>query len=261
LQQALSERGVGHRARNHRRGRLRAKVPYDSSAMELLAEPSAAPAIEEIAAAVRRAPEPRHGGPLVLLRFMRANGMLTPRYALLLARYLLLKLRFGKRLQTNGICFICPGVRLELGRRATLRIGRWAWIGHGCKLRVHEGEVNIGAKTVIGQECTISAFQHVSIGRECILADRVMLIDFDHGVTEVERPIRLQGIYKRDVRIGHNVWMGYGACVLRGVSIGDNSIVGTSSVVTKDFPANSVLGGAPARLIRMRQTPRAMRWE
>ena len=229
--------------------------------MELLAEPSAAPAIEEIAAAVRRAPEPRHGGPLVLLRFMRANGMLTPRYALLLARYLLLKLRFGKRLQTNGICFICPGVRLELGRRATLRIGRWAWIGHGCKLRVHEGEVNIGAKTVIGQECTISAFQHVSIGRECILADRVMLIDFDHGVTEVERPIRLQGIYKRDVRIGHNVWMGYGACVLRGVSIGDNSIVGTSSVVTKDFPANSVLGGAPARLIRMRQTPRAMRWE
>jgi len=229
--------------------------------MELLAEPSAAPAIEEIAAAVRRAPEPRHGGPLVLVRFMRANGMLTPRYALLLARYLLLKLRFGKRLQTNGICFICPGVRLELGRRATLRIGRWAWIGHGCKLRVHEGEVNIGAKTVIGQECTISAFQHVSIGRECILADRVMLIDFDHGVTEVERPIRLQGIYKRDVRIGHNVWMGYGACVLRGVSIGDNSIVGTSSVVTKDFPANSVLGGAPARLIRMRQTPRAMRWE
>jgi acetyltransferase-like isoleucine patch superfamily enzyme len=229
--------------------------------MELLAEPSAAPAIEEIAAAVRRAPEPRHGGPLVLLRFMRANGMLTPRYALLLARYLLLKLRFGKRLQTDGICFICPGVRLELGRRATLRIGRWAWIGHGCKLRVHEGEVNIGAKTVIGQECTISAFQHVSIGRECILADRVMLIDFDHGVTEVERPIRLQGIYKRDVRIGHNVWMGYGACVLRGVSIGDNSIVGTSSVVTKDFPANSVLGGAPARLIRTRQTPRTMRWE
>jgi acetyltransferase-like isoleucine patch superfamily enzyme len=229
--------------------------------MELLAEPSATPAIEEIAAAVRRAPEPRHGGPLVLLRFMRANGMLTPRYALLLARYLLLKLRFGKRLQTDGICFICPGVRLELGRRATLRIGRWAWIGHGCKLRVHEGEVNIGAKTVIGQECTISAFQHVSIGRECILADRVMLIDFDHGVTEVERPIRLQGIYKRDVRIGHNVWMGYGACVLRGVSIGDNSIVGTSSVVTKDFPANSVLGGAPARLIRTRQTPRTMRWE
>ena len=109
-------------------------------------------------------------------------------------------------------------MQLEIGREATLRIGRWAWLGHGTKIRVHEGEVSIGAKTVMGQECTISAFQHVSIGRECIVADRVMLIDFDHGVVEVERPIRLQGIYKRDVRVGHNVWLGYGACILRGVT-------------------------------------------
>ena len=120
--------------------------------------------------------------------------------------------------------------------------------------------MSIGAKTVLGQECTISAFQHVSIGRECILADRVMLIDFDHGVIEVERPIRLQGIYKRDVHVGHNVWIGYGACVLRGVTIGDNSIVGTSSVITKSVPENAVVAGAPARLIRMRDTPRSMRW-
>jgi len=236
-------------------------VTYDSIAMELLADQAAGTAVQEIADAVRRAPEPRHGGPLTLLRFMRANHMLSPGYARLLVRYALLKLRFGRRLQTDGICFICPGVKLEIGPRATLRIGRWAWIGHGGKIRVHEGEVSIGAKTVIGQECTISAFQSVSIGRECIFADKVMLIDFDHGVTEVERPIRLQGIYKRDVSVGHNVWMGYGACVLRGVTIGDNSIVGTSSVVTADFAANSVLAGVPARLIRRREAPRAMRWE
>ena len=85
----------------------------------------------------------------------------------------------------------------------------------------------------------------MSIGRECIIADRVMLIDFDHGVVEVDRPIREQGIYKRDVRVGHNVWIGYGACVLRGVSIGDNSIVGTNAVVTKDVPENAVVGGVP----------------
>ncbi|HYB22230.1 MAG TPA: acyltransferase [Solirubrobacteraceae bacterium] len=210
--------------------------------------------------AIRRAPAPLRGGPLALARFMRANRMLSPQYARLLARLAWLKLRFRGRLQTDGICFICPRVKLEIGPRGTLRIGRWAWIGHASKIRVHEGEVDIGAKTVIGQECTISAFQRVSIGRECIIADRVMLIDFDHGVTEIERPIRLQGIYKRDVRVGHNVWMGYGACVLRGVSIGENSIVGTSAVVTKDSPANSVLAGVPARVIRMRDEPRAMRW-
>jgi acetyltransferase-like isoleucine patch superfamily enzyme len=213
------------------------------------------------ASGVRRPPEPRRGGPLALLRFMRANGMVRPGYAALLARLAWLKLRHGRRLQTDGLCFVCPGVKLEIGRGATLRIGRWAWIGHGCKIRVHEGEVSIGAKTVMGQECTISAFQHIAIGRECIVADRVMLIDFDHGVTEVERPIRLQGIYKRDVEVGHNVWIGYGACILRGVSIGANAIVGTSAVVTRSFPPNAVLAGVPARVIRMREQPRSMRWE
>jgi acetyltransferase-like isoleucine patch superfamily enzyme len=235
---------------------------YDWTAMEqLLADPAPRPSIETPAAAIRRAPDPLSGGPLALARFMRANGMLTPGYARLVARFALLKLRHGKRLQTDGICFICPGVKLQIGRQATLRIGRWAWVGQGCKIRVHEGEVSIGAKTVIGQECTISAYQHISLGRECILADRVMLIDFDHGVTEVERPIRLQGIYKRDVRVAHNVWIGYGACVLRGVSIGENSIVGTNSVVTKDVPANAVVAGVPAQLLRMREAPRLMRWE
>ena len=209
----------------------------------------------------RRAPEPLHGGPLTLLKFMRQNNMLNRHYARLLVRYVWLKLRFGKRLQTDGICFVCPGVQLEIGRGAALRIGRWAWIGHGSKIRVHEGEVSIGAKTVMGQECTISAYQHVEIGRECIVADRVMLIDFDHGVVEVERPIRLQGIYKRDIRVGHNVWIGYGACVLRGVSVGNNSILGTSAVVTQDVPENAIVAGIPARVIRMRETPRAMRWE
>ena len=165
--------------------------------LEGAAKARAGAPVSHPAPALRRAPEPLHGGPLTLLRFLRA----------------------------------------------------------------HEGEVVIGAKTVMGQDCTISAYQHVSIGRECILADRVMLIDFDHGVVEVERPIRLQGIYKRDVDVGHNVWMGYGACVLRGVSIGDNSIVGTSAVVTRPAPANSVLAGVPARVIRMRDAPRSMHWE
>jgi acetyltransferase-like isoleucine patch superfamily enzyme len=227
----------------------------------LLADLAAETRTAEIAHAVRRAPDQLRGGPWALARFMRANHMLSFSYARLLARYVMLKLRYRERLQTDGICFVCPGVHLEIGRHATLRIGRWAWIGHGCKIRVHEGAVSIGAKSVIGQECTISAFQHVSIGRECILADRVMLIDFDHGVVEVDRPIRLQGIYKRDVRVGHNVWIGYGACVLRGVTIGDNSVVGTSAVVTRDVPENAIVGGSPARVIRMREAPRSMRWD
>ena len=209
---------------------------------------------------VRGEPAPLHGGPLVLLRFMRRNGMLNFKYGRLIVRWAWLKLRWRGRLQTDGLCFVGPGVKFEIGPDAVVRLGRWSWIGHGSKIRAHEGEVSIGAKTVMGQECTISAFQHVSIGRECIVADRVMLIDFDHGVVEQERPIRLQGIYKRDVAVGHNCWIGYGACILRGTTIGDNAIVGTSTVVTKDVPANAVVGGVPARMLRMRDEPDTLRW-
>jgi acetyltransferase-like isoleucine patch superfamily enzyme len=209
---------------------------------------------------LRGEPPPRHGGPIALLRFLRDHRMLTWGYAKLGLRLARLKLRFGKRLQTDGFAFVGPNVTLEIGRDATLHLGRWSWIGHGCKIRVHEGECSIGAKTVMGQECTISAFQHVSIGRECIVADRVMLIDFDHGVVEVERPVREQGIYKRDVRVGHNVWIGYGACFLRGVTVGDNAVVGTYAVVNRDVPANAVVAGVPARTLRMREAPRTMRW-
>jgi acetyltransferase-like isoleucine patch superfamily enzyme len=182
-------------------------------------------------------------------------------YVPLILRWAWLKLRWRGRLRTDGLCFVCPGVKFEIGPNATVTLGRWSWLGHGTKVRAHEGEVSIGAKTVLGQECTISAYQRVSIGRECIVADRVMMIDFDHGVVDVERPIREQGIYKRDVRVGHNVWVGYGACVLRGVCIGDNCVIGTSAVVTRDVPDNAVAAGVPARVIRMRDAPLTFRWD
>ena len=210
---------------------------------------------------MRGPPPPLHGGPLVLLRFMRRNRMLNRKYLVLLLRLGAWKLRLRGRLRLDGIAFIGPGCRLEVGPNAVLELGRWSWLGHGCKIRCHEGRVALGAKSVMGQECTISAYQHVSIGRECVIADRVMLIDFDHGMVEVDRPIRHQGIYKRDVRVGNNVWIGYGASILRGVTVGDNAVIGTSAVVTKDVPANAIVGGVPARIIRMRDEPPSMRFE
>jgi acetyltransferase-like isoleucine patch superfamily enzyme len=225
--------------------------------MEPAAEPILAPP-SDLPEELRGPPPPRSGGLLTLLRFMRRHGMLNLKYGRLVIRLALVKLRLRSRLRLDGLAFMGPGCSLEVGPRATLELGRWTWVGHGCKIRSHEGTVSIGAKSVLGQECTISSYQHVSIGRECVIADRVMLIDFDHGVVEVERPIRLQGIYKRDVDVGHNCWIGYGACILRGVTIGDNAVIGTSAVVTRDVPANAVVAGVPARILRMREAPTRM---
>jgi acetyltransferase-like isoleucine patch superfamily enzyme len=188
--------------------------------------------------------------------------MLNLQYGRLLLRYAWRRLFTvaGRRWRTDGLLFLGRGLELQIARRGRVEFGRFVWIGDGTKIRCHEGVVEIGAKTVMGQECTISAYQRVRIGEQCVIADRAMFIDFDHGVVEVDRSIRKQGIYKRDVEVGSNVWIGYGACILRGVRVGDNAIVGTNSVVTRDVPANAVVAGIPARVIRMREAPQEMRW-
>ena len=194
------------------------------------------------------------------LRFMRAHGMLNLKYARLIVRWAWLKLRWGKRLQTDGLCFVGPNVKLEIGKDAVLRLGRWSWIGHGTKIRVHEGECEIGAKSVIGpgvHDLRLPA----RLDRPRVRHRRPRDADrLRPRRDEVERPIRAQGIYKRDVRVGSNCWIGYGACILRGATIGDNCVIGTNTVVTKDIPANAVVAGAPAKVLRMRETPETLRW-
>jgi acetyltransferase-like isoleucine patch superfamily enzyme len=202
-------------------------------------------------------------GPMIrLIRFLGANRMLTPKYARLLGRYLRRRLFTvaGWRWRTNGLVFFGRRLELQVSRTGAISFGRLCWIGDGTKIRCHDGVVEIGAKTVMGQECTISAYRRVRIGEQCVIADRAMFIDFDHGVVEVERPIRKQGIYMRETIVGSNVWIGYGACILRGVRVGDNSIIGTNAVVTRDVPANAVVGGVPAKVIRMRDAPKELRW-
>src|ERR1700748_1197099 len=188
--------------------------------------------------------------------------MLNWRYGRLAWRYLWRRVLTpsGRRWATSGLLFFGRDLEIEIAPRGRVEFGRFIWNGDRTKIRCHEGLVEIGSKTVLGQECTITAYQHIRIGEQCVIADRAMFIDFDHGVVEVERPIRMQGIYKRDVEVGSNVWIGYGACILRGVRVGDNSIIGTNSVVTRDVPANAVVGGIPARILRMREAPEVLRW-
>jgi acetyltransferase-like isoleucine patch superfamily enzyme len=208
----------------------------------------------------RLPPAPPTGGPLAFLKFAARNRMLRPTYAACLLRYLRHKAVLRGRLVTDGPCFIGPGVTFEVGKDAEVVLGRWSWIGDDSKLRVHAGRLEIGAKTVVGQECTFSTYESITLGRECIVADRSMFIDFDHAVMMIETPIRQQGLYTRPVRVGHNVWVGYGACFLRGTTTGDNAIVGTYSVVTRDLPDNAVAAGSPARVIRLREAPQRMHW-
>jgi acetyltransferase-like isoleucine patch superfamily enzyme len=216
-------------------------------------------------ALINPAPRPAAGGALALLRFLWRNQMFGLRYLRMYGRLfghkVLHRGSYGRKIHLDGPAFLGRGLKIEIGPLAHLYLDRWCWIGGGTKLRAHGGFIRIGSKSVLGEEITFSAYEEISIGRECVIADRVMFIDFDHRIEDVEQAIRKQGLYSKPVRVGNNVWIGYGACILRGVTIGDNAVIGTNAVVTKDVPPNAVVGGVPARVLRMRDEPKRLRWE
>jgi acetyltransferase-like isoleucine patch superfamily enzyme len=213
---------------------------------------------------IMQPPAPLHGGPVVLLRFMLENRLFRSRYLACYWRMfkhkVLHRRAYGKKIHTDGLCFIGRDVKVEVGPFAHVYLDRWSWVGNRTKLRAHGGFIRIGSKSVLGEEITFSTYEEISIGRECVIADRVMFIDFDHIVADVETAIRKQGLYSKPVRVGNNVWIGYGAAILRGVTVGDGAVIGTNAVVTKDVPPNAIVGGSPARVLRMRDEPQNLTW-
>jgi len=120
-------------------------------------------------------------------------------------------------------------------------------IGDGCRLVVRGATLEIGAGAQLGARCTLLAHAAIRVGAQAVLGDGVMAVDFDHDTTDPEIPIRRQGHRLGPVSIGPRARLGPGACVLRGITIGEDAVVGPRAVVTHDVPAGTRVEGVPAR--------------
>lgn len=139
------------------------------------------------------------------------------------------------------------GVRLSLSQGGRLVLGDGCRIGEKTRIVVHHGLVEIGAGAALGPRCTIVAHAGVTIGPGARLDEGTVIVDFDHVIDDVERPIRAQPLAATVVTIGEGVRIGLGASVLRGVTVGAHAIVGPHAVVTRDVPPRASVGGVPAR--------------
>ena len=112
----------------------------------------------------------------------------------------------------------------------------------------------------IGKSCNFGAFNHITcinrveIGDNCLTGKWVTISDNNHGTTDLDslqkEPIKRPLSSKGPIIIGKNVWIGDKATILGGVTIGDGAVIAANSVVTKDVPAYSVVGGNPAKIIK-----------
>jgi acetyltransferase-like isoleucine patch superfamily enzyme len=111
--------------------------------------------------------------------------------------------------------------------------------------------LSIGAGSRIGPDAVISVAQEVTLGREVLVAARCYISDHNHEFSDFERPVMHQGMTTpQPVAIGDGSWLGINVCILAGVTLGSNCVVAAGSVVTRSFPKGSIVGGAPARLLR-----------
>ena len=129
----------------------------------------------------------------------------------------------GKNVIIDGSYNILVPQQFEIGSNSSISSFTTIYFAYGIK---------IGENFSISSNCGISSVNHIQN------ATNRRLYDDDNS------------LYSKSVFIGNNIWIGMNACILPGVSIGDNSIIGSESVVTKDIPPNEIWVGNPARFIR-----------
>lgn len=117
---------------------------------------------------------------------------------------------------------------------------------------VDNGSIEIGDDFAINRGAILAAHERISIGDHVMIAEYVSVRDNGHAFADLTRPMRHQDYDVAPIRIGNDVWIGRGAAILKGVSIGDGAIVAANAVVTKDIPPMQIWAGVPARLLRRR---------
>lgn len=186
------------------------------------------------------------------LRWVVRNRAWTPWYLIRYWRFFWWRLR-NRHVVTEGLVFLGRGAELYARKGyGRLVVGRWVHLGAGNKLRCHEGNLRIGDKCVFGKDNVVNAYLDIEFGGSTIVADWVYVCDFDHVFADINLPIKDQGIVKSPVRIGPDCWLGTKVTVLRGVTVGHGSVLAANSVVNRDVPPMSVVGGVPAKVLKSR---------
>lgn len=149
--------------------------------------------------------------------------------------------RFGNNVNINGLC--ASGI--VIGHNFTLLDGATI-SGYG--VIAHLGEsLTIGNDVGISQNFLLQIRGPVRIGNDVIIGPNVSIFSENHNLGNLNEKIRLQGVTRRGVTIGSNVWIGANVTILDGVVIGDNVVIAAGAVVTKSIPSNKIGMGVPAR--------------
>jgi acetyltransferase-like isoleucine patch superfamily enzyme len=144
-------------------------------------------------------------------------------------------------LSINGIIF---GNHVSIARDSIL---------FGTGVISHRGVgITIGDRTGISARAYFAGQGGITIGDDVIMGPNVQIFSENHNFSDIDIPIQKQGVIKQPVVIGNDCWIGASTIILAGVTIGNGCVIAAGSIVNRSFPANSIIAGVPAKVIKSR---------
>lgn len=164
-------------------------------------------------------------------------------------RYFLLRLYYRGR-------FRCPQLSM-IGKACGVHIFKNGKID--CKGRIilddqvmlfAKGTIKIGTHLGVNRYSRIVAHEHIEIGDHVTIGQMVSILDHDHKYVLEDEQLQLDGYKTAPIKIGNNIWIGDKCTILKGVTIGDNVVIGAHTLVHKDVPPDVVIGGQPFKILK-----------
>ena len=155
-------------------------------------------------------------------------------------RWVWKKMLHGKRFQCHPFQRISTRCALKMFNKARMLVGKNCEFAHGCCIEAHgKGVLEIGDHVNMNRYCMISCQEAVNIGSGCIFGPGVKIFDNNHQFS-FEKGVS-QHLNTAPIRIGNNCWIASDVVILKGVTIGDNCLIGAGCIVSEDVPSGMMV--------------------
>lgn len=164
-------------------------------------------------------------------------------------RFLVIRLYYLRKLKAAGLSIV--GRKTDFMIRGSGSIqANGRFILSGYNQLYSSGKLVIGKNVSVNEYSRIMSRKSIEIGNNVVIAKFVTILDHDHAYSLQEGNLSFADYVLAPIVIGNNVWLADKVTVMKGVTIGDNVIIGANSVVSKDIPSNCIAAGIPCKVIK-----------